>query len=157
MFFNPKRSGGTVQDNLLIKIRELIGSNPGMELPPKIFKEMEGEFMEYVEEQSLTARFPIKESYSNPFGFMQGGMIVAAMDNTLAPLSYLLLPPSITTHVNTTFIRPVKMADEFIHVTAFLVERTPMQIHLRAEVKSPGGKLLATCTSSSAVMRRLKG
>jgi hypothetical protein len=29
-----------------------------------------------------------------------------------------------------------------------------MQIHLRAEVKSPGGKLLATCTSSSAVMRK---
>ncbi|MBF6649982.1 MULTISPECIES: hypothetical protein [unclassified Methylobacter] len=38
-----------------------------------------------------------------------------------------------------------------------MVKITPMQVDLRAEVKSPGGKLLATCTSSSAVMRRLKG
>lgn len=114
-------------------------------------------FLEYIEEQSLTARFPVKERYSNPFGLMQGGMIVAAMDNMLGPLSLLLLPPSITTYVDARFIRPVKMAYEFIHVTAFVVERTPMWIDLRAEVKSPCGKLLATCTSSSAVMRRLKG
>jgi acyl-coenzyme A thioesterase PaaI-like protein len=146
-----------MQDYLSVRIRESAGPNMGMELPPKIFKEMGGVFLEYVEGQSLTIRFPVKESYSNPFGFMQGGMIVAAMDNTLGPLSLLLLPPSITTYVNTRFIRPVKMAYEFIDVTAFAVEITPMRIDLRAEVKSPGGKLLATCTSSSAVMRRLKG
>lgn len=146
-----------MQEDLLVKIGELTGPNPGMDLPPKIFKEMEGEFLEYIEGQSLTARFPVKESYSNPFGLMQGGMIVAAMDNTLGPLSLLLLPPSITTHIDTKFIRPVKTAYEFIHVTAFLLERTPMRIDLRAEVKSPGGKLLATCTSSSVVARRLKG
>jgi acyl-coenzyme A thioesterase PaaI-like protein len=146
-----------MQDYLSVRIRESAGPNMGMELPPKIFKEMGGVFLEYVEGQSLTIRFPVKESYSNPFGFMQGGMIVAAMDNTLGPLSLLLLPPSITTYVNTRFIRPVKMAYEFIDVTAFAVEITPMRIDLRAEVKSPGGKLLATCTSSSVVMRRLKG
>lgn len=128
-----------------------------MELPPKIFKAMQGQFLESVEDQSLTVRFPVKERYSNPFGCMQGGMIVAAMDNTLGPLSLLLLPPSITTYVNIRFIGSVEMTYEFIHATNFMVKITPMQVDLRAEVKSPGGKLLATCTSSSAVMRRLKG
>ncbi|WAK02114.1 PaaI family thioesterase [Methylobacter sp. YRD-M1] len=92
-----------MQDYLSVKIRKSAGPNTGMELPPKIFKAMEGEFLEYVEGQSLTVRFPVKESYSNPFGFMQGGMIMAAMDNTLGPLSLLLLPPSITTYVNQVY------------------------------------------------------
>lgn len=82
-----------MQDDLLVKIRESAGLNSGMELPPKIFKEMEGEFLEYIDGQSLTVRFPVKEGYSNPFGFMQGAVIVAAIDNTLGPLSLLLLPP----------------------------------------------------------------
>jgi acyl-coenzyme A thioesterase PaaI-like protein len=146
-----------MQDDLSVKIRESAGPNPPMELPPKIFKEMEGEFLEYIDGQSLTVRFPVKESYSNPFGFMQGGMIVATIDNTLGPLSLLLLPPNITTYVNTKFIRPVKMAYEFIDVTGLVVERSPMRIDPRAEVKSPGGKSLATCTSSSAFMKRLRG
>ena len=132
-------------------------STSGMELPPKIFNEMEGELVEYVDGQSLTAKFPVKECYSNPYGFMQGGMVVAAIDNTLAPFSYLISPASITNNIDTTFVRPVKMAFEFIFVTAFLIGKTPLQIHLRAEVKNPTGKLLAFSSSSSSVIRRKKG
>lgn len=32
-----------MQEDLLVKISKLTGPNPGMELPPRIFKEMEGE------------------------------------------------------------------------------------------------------------------
>jgi acyl-coenzyme A thioesterase PaaI-like protein len=154
--FNPKR--GQLDTGLSVSENQGVGRTEyGQELPPKIFKAMQGEFLEYVEGQLLTVRFPVKERYGNPFGCMRGGMIVAVMDNTLGPLSLLLLPPSITTYVNTRFIGSVEMTYEFIHATAFRVKITPMQVDLRAEVKSPGGKLLATCTSSSAVMRRLKG
>lgn len=141
---------------MLESILQEMKSISGMELPPKIFNEMGGEFVEYIEGQSLTAKFPIKEIYSNPYGFMQGGMVVAAMDNTLAPLSYLLSPASITNNIDTTFVRPVKMAFEFIFVTAILIGKTPMQIHLRAEVKNPKGRLLAFSTSSSSVIRKRK-
>ena len=139
---------------MLEKILQSMKSTSGMELPPKIFNEMEGELIEYVDGQSLTAKFPVKECYSNPFGFMQGGMVVAAIDNTLAPFSYLISPASITNNIDTTFVRPVKMAFEFIFVTAFLIGKTPMQIHLRAEVKNSTGKLLAFSSSSSSIIRR---
>ncbi len=142
---------------MLEKILQSMKSTSGMELPPKIFNEMEGELIEYVDGQSLTAKFPVKECYSNPFGFMQGGMVVAAIDNTLAPFSYLISPASITNNIDTTFVRPVKMAFEFIFVTAFLIGKTPMQIHLRAEVKNSTGKLLAFSSSSSSVIRRKTG
>lgn len=142
---------------MLEKILQSMKSTSGMELPPKIFNEMEGELIEYVDGQSLTAKFPVKECYSNPFGFMQGGMVVAAIDNTLAPFSYLISPASITNNIDTTFVRPVKMAFEFIFVTAFLIGKTPMQIHLRAEVKNSTGKLLAFSFSSSSVIRRKTG
>ncbi len=139
---------------MMEKIIQLMKSTPDMELPPKIFNEMEGEFIEYIEGESLTVKFPIKRYYSNPFGFMQGGMIVAAIDNTLAPFSYLVSPVSITDNINTTFVRPIKMAYEFILVTAILIGKTPMKIHLRAEVKNPAGKLLAIGSSSSSVIRK---
>ncbi|MBW2683544.1 MAG: PaaI family thioesterase [Deltaproteobacteria bacterium] len=142
---------------MLEKILQSMKSTSGMELPPKIFNEMEGELIEYVDGQSLTAKFPVKECYSNPFGFMQGGMVVAAIDNTLAPFSYLISPASITNNIDTTFVRPVKMAFEFIFVTAFLIGKTPMQVHLRAEVKNSTGKLLAFSSSSSSVIRRKTG
>jgi len=51
---------------------------------------MEGEFIDLVEGISLTARFPNKDRYMNPMGFMQGGIITAAIDNTVSPLSYML-------------------------------------------------------------------
>jgi len=40
-----------------------------MDLPPKIFMDMDGEFIDLVEGVSLTARFPNKERYMNPMGF----------------------------------------------------------------------------------------
>lgn len=59
-----------------------------MALPPKVFLDMDDEFIEFIEGEKLVARYPNKSRYRNPFGFMQGGIIVAAIDNTIAPLSY---------------------------------------------------------------------
>lgn len=135
------------------RIDELKTKMPEMKLPPNIFLDMDGEFVEYIEGESLTARFPFKERYENPFGYMQGGIIVAAIDNTVSPLSYLVSPPNVTTHINTTYIRPVKNTEKFIEVIASVVEKTANGIHFMAKVKSERGKLLATSTVSCSVIR----
>ena len=70
-------------------------------------------------------------------------MIVAAMDNTFGPLSYMVAPPSVTTHINATYIRPVTADDTYIDVTATVVEITKSMLHMRAEVKNVDGELIA--------------
>ncbi|MDD5275127.1 MAG: PaaI family thioesterase [Methylovulum sp.] len=121
----------------------MIPANSSMELPPKVFTDMEGEFIDFVEGQTLTARFPNKERYMNPFGFMQGGIIVAAIDNTISPLGYSLGQPNITKEISTTFKRPIKTTDRFIEVFASMLEKTSTHIVLQAEVRNENGKLAA--------------
>ncbi|MFO8101739.1 MAG: PaaI family thioesterase [Dehalococcoidia bacterium] len=125
------------------KASSKLPESAGIEIPPKIFIDMEGENIEYIEGKSLTVRFPVKERYQNPLGAMQGGMIVAAMDNTLGSLSYLVAPPSVTTYVSASYIRPVREDDKFIDVTATVVEITNNFLHLRAEVRNLAGELVA--------------
>ena len=97
-----------MSSELTNEILSKLPKHPSIEIPPKIFVDMDGEFLEYVEGKSLTTRFPVKERYQNPLGAMQGGMIVAAMDNTYGPLSYMVAAPSVTTHMNATYIHPVR-------------------------------------------------
>jgi len=82
-------------------------SQAGLKLPPPCFEEMQAELLEYVDGQSMTIKFPVQERYQNPLGFMQGGFLLAAVDNTIGPLSYLVAPPSVTTTLNCTYLRPV--------------------------------------------------
>ena len=132
-----------MSDELLKQISSKLPKQSNIEIPPKIFVDMEGEYTEYIEGKSLTARFPVKERYQNPLKAMQGGMIVAAMDNTFGPLSYMVAPPSVTTHINATYIRPVTADDTYIDVTATVVEITKSMLHMRAEVKNVDGELIA--------------
>jgi uncharacterized protein (TIGR00369 family) len=117
---------------------------------------MDGEFIYFVEGESLTARFPVKERYMNPFGFMQGGMIVAAIDNTIAPLSYILAPPNVTKEITTIFKRPIKGSEPFIDVTASILEKTASYIILQAEVRNESGKLAAKGTAKCILVKNRK-
>lgn len=132
-----------MNNDIISKLLHLIPSDTGLELPPKVFVDMDGEFIDFVDGKSLTARFPNKERYMNPFGFMQGGIIVAAIDNTVAPLSYVLGTPNITQEINAIFKRPIKMNQPFIDVVASIVEKTSSHIILQAEVRNEQGKLAA--------------
>ncbi len=96
--------------NILEQLNQQTSQNSGLKLPPPIALLMEVEFVSYEEGESMTNRFPVKESYQNPAGHMQGGMIAAAVDNTVGPLSFLLAPYSTTTHLNLTYIRPVTLS-----------------------------------------------
>jgi len=112
--------------------------------PPPVFEAMQGEFLELnLEAGELTARFPVLESYLNPYGTMQGGMLAAAVDNTLGPLSVLVAPPNVTRHLELTYSRPATPDMEHIVVRAQFLERRERRLFFRAEVHSPAGLRLA--------------
>jgi len=141
-------------DNKIIsKLLKLFPANTNMELPPKVFVDMEGEFIEFIEGKKLVARYPNKSRYMNPFGFMQGGIIVAAIDNTIAPLSYTSAEPNITTEINTTYKRPIKESDNFIEVIATILKKTSTHIILQAEVLNEKGKLVAKAISTCVFVK----
>jgi len=142
-----------MKDNLMQRLYALLPNAKNMELPPKVFVDMEGEFIDFVENEKLVARFPNKERYRNPYGFMQGGILVAAMDNTMSPLSYTVAAPSITKEITTEFKRPVKLSDEYIDVVATILEKTSSHILMQAETLNAKGKLMARSVSHCVYLR----
>ena len=93
-------------------------------LPPPSFEIMQCEIIKYNEDQKLIViKIPTLESWLNPFGTMQGGIIMGAVDNAVGPLSLLIAPMSITRNMESKLIKPITMDVEFIYVTATLVEQ----------------------------------
>lgn len=136
--------------NALLRSR-LPGGVP-LQIPPPCLIDMQGEVVEYIEGQSLRMRFPVLPRYQNPIGHMQGGFIVAALDNTLGPFSYLIAPPSATTSLNTQYLRPVTPELDHIVCVARLVERTRGQLHLAGEARGPDNKVLALCQAVCQIL-----
>ena len=142
--------------DIMQRVLELMPSDTGMDLPPRVFSDMEGEFIDLVEGISLTARFPNKDRYMNPMGFMQGGIITAAIDNTVSPLSFMLGSPNVTQTISTTFKRPIKKTDRFVIVKASMIEKTETHIVMQAEVKSDSGKLMANGVAKCVFIKNRK-
>ena len=136
---------------LLAELKKLAPEGQ-LELPPKIFVDMQAEVVDYEPKQSLTVRFPVLERYQNPLRMMQGGMIVAAIDNTVGPLSYLVAPPSVTTQLNTSFIRPVTAQDAYITVEAHVLEVTRRQLLFSAHVSNAQNKTVAIAQITAQIV-----
>jgi acyl-coenzyme A thioesterase PaaI-like protein len=118
------------------------------ELPPPVFTHMQGEFLEFDQENGvLTNRFPVVDKYLNPYGAMQGGVVAAAVDNTFGPLSMLVAPPSVTRKLELKYSKPITTDLEFITVKATFLERDDRWLRFKAEVRDPQGKLLARAWS----------
>jgi acyl-coenzyme A thioesterase PaaI-like protein len=116
--------------------------------PPPVFEAMEGQFLALdLDVGTLTNRFPVRARYLNPYGAMQGGMVAAAVDNTLGPLSVLIAPPNVTRHLDMTYSRPVTLDLGYIVVTARLVAREGRTLSFRADVRSPERMRLARATA----------
>jgi uncharacterized protein (TIGR00369 family) len=124
----------------------------GLQLPPPCLTTMQAEPLEYEEGQWLSMRFPVLPAYQNPLGYMQGGFIVAALDNTLGPFSYLIAPPSVTGHLAIEYLRPVTPGTAYIDCIARLVQRTSRSLYLSAEVRNPEGKVMALCQSTCQIL-----
>ena len=124
-----------------------------MTLPPNVFFDMQGEFIEFVEGERLVARFPNQARYMNPFGMMQGGIVTAAIDNTVSPLSYVSGPACITKDIHTFYKRPIQSVDCYIEVVATIQQRTMKGITLHADVFNPKGKLVANGVANCVYFR----
>lgn len=116
----------------------------GFLIPPPVFMLMEGEFIAFNRDEGwLKARFPIKRDYLNPYQVMQGGMIAAAIDNTLGPLSMLIAPPNVTRVLEIKYSAPVSPGLGFIVVEARLLDRKDRELDFKFEVRSEEQQLLA--------------
>ena len=114
-------------------------------LPPPSFEIMECEFIDYnAEEKSLMIRLPVLEKWQNPFGTMQGGMIDAAIDNAVGPLSLLVAPMNMTRTIETKILKAITMDVETIYVKAKLIEEKKRRLIFEAKVVDDDGLVYAT-------------
>lgn len=141
-------SGNAINERL----QSMAPAESGLQIPPACLLDMQGEPLEYEEGVSLSVRFPVLARYANPLGHMQGGYIVAALDNTLGPFSYLIAPPSVTSALNTQYLRPIPHDVPFIVCTARLTERTRGTLYLTGEARNPEGKVVAICQAVCQIL-----
>lgn len=141
-------TGKTISERL----QSMVPEGMRLQIPPPCLIDMQGEPLEYEENVSLTVRFPVLPRYANPLGHMQGGYIVAALDNTLGPFSYLIAPPSVTSSLNTQYLRPVTAETSFITCVARLTERTRGTLYLTGEARNPEGKVVALCQAVCQIL-----
>ncbi len=133
----------------------------GLTLPPPVFAAMQTDMQDYRPGDAEThvgavmvARFPMLEQHQNPMGHMQGGMVAAAVDNVIGPLSYLVAPPSATAQLSVTYLAPVTPDLAYIEVTARLTHRGGRQLVFEATVADPDGKTLAVANATQTILRR---
>lgn len=121
--------------------------------PPPVFAAMQGEFLEMdLDHGTLTVQFPVLESYLNPYGTMQGGMIAAAVDNTLGPLSVLVAPPNVTRRLEMAYSRPVTPDLGQLIVTGRLLERKGRWLIFKADVYDADGRRLARAKATHWIL-----
>lgn len=135
-------------------LRDKLGeSYDAYTFPPPVFEEMEGEFLALdLEAGTLTARFPVLEKFFNPYHTLQGGMVAAAADNTLGPLSVLVAPPNMTRRMEITYARPVTADLGQITVKARFLERNDSLVYFRADLYDPEGRRLARVKATHWIM-----
>lgn len=56
---------------------------------------------------TLTASFEVSDQHQGAPGLAHGGLLAAAMDETLGALNWLLMSPAVTARLETDFVRPV--------------------------------------------------
>lgn len=134
-------------DAFVALLKARLPADSPLVIPPPCLVDMQAEVVDYVEGESLSVRFPVLARYRNPLGFMQGGFIAAALDNTLGPFSYLIAPPSLTSQLNTGYLRPVPPDETHIVCTARLVERTAKTLYLEGVARNTAGKPVAIAQS----------
>ncbi len=133
-------------ETLIFKIiRERLGDRLGdFMIPPPVFQTLRGEFLAVdLEAGLLSTRFPVLPEYLNPYGLLQGGIIAAAVDNTLGPLSMLVAPPNVTRRLEMKYSQAVTLDLKYILVEGRYLGLEGQFLKFNAEVRAPGGFLLA--------------
>ena len=129
--------------DVLTLFKEVLGEKINeFKLPPPSFELMRCEIIEYnAEEQSLTIRVPVLEDWQNPFGTMQGGLIVGAIDNAVGPLSMLVAGANMTRSIETKYLKAITMEIGVVYVKAKLVEQKKRRLVFEVCVEDALGVL----------------
>ncbi len=129
--------------------------NGHLKLPPPIFNEMNGEFIDLdMNAKTMTVRFPVQERYQNPMGYMQGGMIAAAIDNAIGPLSFMVAAPNVTKTMEVTYLRPIPATVTQITVKAAFVEQNGRELIFAADVMRDDGTTFAQARSVNVLLKQ---
>ena len=140
--------GQAILDRLAASVPEEIRRR----LPPPCLLDMQAEPVEYVDGERLVMRFPVLERYQNPYGYMQGGFVLAALDNTIGPFSFLIAPPSVTTQVTINYVRPVTEAEKHLTCIATVLERTRKALYLTGRAVGDDGRLFAIAQATFQIV-----
>ena len=140
--------------DILDQLRERMGdAADGLVLPPPVFVAMRGEFVAAdLAAESLTTLFFYLALEGAAFGAMQGGMVAAAIDNTVGPLSLLVAPGSVTRRMEVKYRRVASPDMGHIVVTAKLHERKKRHLIFEASVRDPTGTELANAKSTHWIL-----
>ena len=134
------------------KFAQMIGDHH-LQVPPPVFLDMDGEFLGAdLEQGTLTVRFPVKERYQNPLGSMQGGMIAAAIDNAIGPLSFMVAPPNVTKTLTLHYKRPITSEATYIDVEAHYEGRTGRELTFTARALDAEGRVLVEAEALTVVV-----
>ena len=111
-------------------------------MPPPSFTLMQCEVLSYDDkEHILVVKIPVLQTWLNPYKTMQGGLINAAIDNAVGPLSLLVAPANITRHMESKFIKSITMECEHIFVKASLLEKRKRRLVFEVRVEDEAGEL----------------
>ena len=138
-------SSSSITERILQIVRERLGDQADQyQYPPPVFVAMKGEFVDLdLKQGTLTTRFPILEEFLNPYHTLQGGIIAAAVDNTLGPLSLVVAPPNVTRKLELTYSQPVTLEMSYIQVIGIFLGESSSRLHFKADVRSMEGERLA--------------
>jgi uncharacterized protein (TIGR00369 family) len=143
-------SSNELFDQEMQRMHELV---PDAQIPPNCFTWMDVSVLSYESRTRLSIAVPVTEEMLNPMRVMQGGFITAAFDNAFGPLSYVAARnPCTTLDLHTQYIRPIAPGD-VLTITAVVVSRGPVSMHLTGEAHNSKGKLVASCSANMIVMK----
>jgi acyl-coenzyme A thioesterase PaaI-like protein len=143
-----------IEEKLLLLLEaKLHERTDDFNFPPPVFDAMKGEVVDFdIKTEFLKNRFPVLSEHLNPYGNMQGGIIAAAIDNTIGPLSMLISPPNFTRYMNVKYGKAVSPDLGSIYVVARFTGKKKRQLFFEAVVEDSDGNKLASAKSTHWVI-----
>jgi acyl-coenzyme A thioesterase PaaI-like protein len=142
--------------DLMTLFKEVLGDEvENYTLPPESFTVMQSKILDFSpEEKTIEITMPILDFTLNPFNTMQGGMITAALDNAIGPLSLLTFPFNVTRRMTTEYRRPLRKEMENIYIEARFIEKKGRRLFFEAQIKDEDKRLYVTALSENWIVDR---
>jgi acyl-coenzyme A thioesterase PaaI-like protein len=136
----------SIQQKLITELKQKMSyCGSVLDIPPPVFLMMNGDVLSYdASKGTMEISYPVTAEYMNPFGRMQGGMLAAAIDNTLGPLSMLVAPLNYTRHLEIKYRKAISIETSVITVCAKYINKTKRQLQFSASVFDSESVELAT-------------